>query len=92
MAEVSADFVRADANGDGLLDLAEYTNFHNGQIETWRARGHYVDAREDQIAIEFQIFNEYNTETQGISWDDYLTMVGIWAGKSEALKQTIEGQ
>ena len=29
MAEASADFAAADANGDGVLDLAEYTTFHN---------------------------------------------------------------
>ena len=29
MAEASADFAEADANGDGVLDLAEYTTFHN---------------------------------------------------------------
>ena len=29
MAEASADFNAADANGDGVLDLAEYTTFHN---------------------------------------------------------------
>ena len=87
MAEASADFARADANGDGVLDLAEYTTFHNGQIDTWRARGHFVDAREDKIAATFQIFDEYNTETQGISEADYLTMMRIWMGKFEALKQ-----
>ena len=92
MAEASADFARADANGDGVLDLGEYTTFHNGQIETWRARGHFVDAREDQIAKTFEILDEFNTETQGISEADYLTMMGIWMGKFEALKHTVEGQ
>ena len=87
MAEASANFARADANGDGVLDLAEYTTFHNGQIDTWRARGHFVDAREDKIATTFQIFDEYNTETQGISEADYLTMMGIWIEKFEVLKQ-----
>ena len=89
MAEASADFARADANGDGVLDLAEYTTFHNGQIETWRARGHFVDAREDQIGKTFEILDEFNTETQGISEADYLTMMGIWMGKFEALKHTV---
>ena len=89
MDEASADFDRADANGDGVLDLAEYTTFHNGQIETWRSRGHFVDAREDQIAITFEILNEYNPETQGISEADYLTMMGIWMGKFEALKLSV---
>ena len=92
MAEASADFARADANGDGVLDLGEYTTFHNGQIETWRGRGHFVDAREDQIAKTFEILDEFNTETQGISEADYLTMMGIWMGKFEALKHTVEGQ
>ena len=93
MAEASADFAEADANGDGVLDLAEYTTFHNKQIATWRERGHFVDAREDQIGITFQILDEYNTETQGISEADYLTMMGIWMGKFEELKHTVsEGQ
>ena len=47
MAEATSDFSAADANGDGLLDLAEYTVFHNQQLATWKARGHFVDERED---------------------------------------------
>ena len=91
MAEASADFATADANGDGVLDLAEYTVFHNQQIATWRARGHFVDAREEQIGITFSILDDFNAETQGISEADYLTMMGIWMGKFESLKHTVAG-
>ena len=63
MAEAAADFAAADANGDGLLDLGEYTTFHNQQITTWKGRGHFVDERPDQIGITFGILDAYNTET-----------------------------
>ena len=91
MTEASADFAAADANGDGVLDLAEYTVFHNGQIATWKARGHFVDEREDQIAATFGILDDFNGETQGISEADYMAMMGIWMAKFEALKHTVEG-
>ena len=91
MAEATADFGAADANGDGLLDLAEYAVFHNQQLATWKARGHFVDEREDQVALTFGILDAYNTETPGISLADYLTMMGVWMSKFEALKHTVTG-
>ena len=90
--ETRADFAAADANGDGILDLAEYTVFHRGQIATWKARGHFVDEREEQIGVTFSILDDFNTETAGISEPDYLAMMGIWMGKFESLKHTVEGQ
>ena len=91
MAEATADFGTADANGDGVLDLAEYTVFHNGQLATWRARGHFVDDRPEQVGLTFGILDDFNTETQGISLADYLTMMGVWMSKFEALKHTVAG-
>ena len=89
MAEAAADFGAADANGDGLLDLAEYTVFHNQQLATWKARGHFVDEREEQVALTFGILDAFNTETAGITLADYHTMMGVWMAKFEALKHTV---
>ena len=81
MAETVADFQAADANGDGCLDLAEWTVFRNQQSAKYGERGHFMDEREEQIGLSFGIMDDFNTETTGVSLQDYLSMFGIWMHK-----------
>ena len=43
--EIAADFAAADANADGLLDLAEFTAFQSAQIAKFEERGHFMGER-----------------------------------------------
>ena len=45
-----------------------------------------MDTREGQVQITFGIMDDYNTETNGISLQDYIAMFGIWMHKFETLK------
>ena len=45
-----------------------------------------MDTRESQIPLTFGIMDDYNSETNGVSLQDYITMFGIWMHKFETLK------
>ena len=45
-----------------------------------------MDDRESQNAVTFGIMDDYNSETNGISLQDYLSMFGIWMHKFQTLK------
>ena len=45
MAKFEQKFHAADANKDGVLDLAEYTVLMKGEQEAGRARGNWEDER-----------------------------------------------
>ena len=83
---MAADFAAADANADGVLDLAEFTAFQTAQIAKFEERGHFMGERGQKIPLIYSLFDEFNTETQGVSYADYLAMMGVWMMKFMTLK------
>ena len=79
-------FDASDANGDGLLDLAEYTHM----MEAFRAKqvekGLYVDPRPNYIQDGYALGNRITPGTDGISYEEFQIAGGVIMKKMQELK------
>ena len=78
MARVQADWTAADANADGLLDLAEFKAYQASQRAHLEANGTYSGEREGGDEETYNICNDSNPATNGVSFAEYMGIMGIF--------------
>lgn len=81
MVKCQAAFTKADVDGDKLLNVAEYTTFHNILIADNVAKGGFNDTRPEALVEEFEAFNYVNEAEAGISYDAYCMGMEIMVTK-----------
>ena len=86
MAEYSKMFSDADANGDGVLDEAEFRVFMAATTAKARSEGHYVDDSEAKIARSFALANRVTPGVDGCSMSDMFAPMTLYHTKFEELK------
>lgn len=71
-------FTAADANGDGLLDQAEYTEYCRASIEQSDARFGRVGPPFDEARhqLEYECWNAITPGTDGLTLDDIKAAMG----------------
>ena len=74
--EVTALFNASDANGDGVLDRAEFGAFLEGWEKGIEKRGGHANPFDSDADVDavFKAFDDSNTDTAGVSLADW------WAG------------
>ena len=70
-AEMFEKFNLADANNDELLDQSEYLDFIAALNADRKARGFFVDERQEFILRSYQWLNKFSPEVEGVSIRDY---------------------
>ena len=60
LGQMTEMFNTADANGDGILDAAEWAVFHQKSNEMKQAEGSFVDNREGRCESKYAICNLIN--------------------------------
>ena len=65
-------FEEADANKDGLLDLAEWKVFY-GKKQEFQEKQHGAVAKDldEHLELKFTGYNKLTAGTAGVSWDDW---------------------
>ena len=86
MAEYAKMFADADANGDGVLDEAEYRAWMAAAAVKARSEGHYVDDSEAKIVRSFAIGNRVTPGVEGMSMADMYVGMPIYHAKFNELK------
>ena len=86
MAEYTKMFSDADANGDGVLDEAEFRAFSAASFVKARSEGHYVDDSEEKIARSFALANRVTAGVDGISMSDMFAPMALYHAKFNELK------
>ena len=86
MAEYAKMFSDADANGDGVLDEAEYRVFMAAGVAKGRSEGHFVDDSEEKIARGYALGNRVTPGVEGVSMADIGATMPIYHAKFNELK------
>ena len=86
MAEYTKMFSDADANGDGVLDEAEYRVWMAAATAKGRSEGHFVDDSEEKIARTFALANRVTPGVDGISMSDMFAPMALYHAKFNELK------
>ena len=86
MAEYAKMFADADANGDGVLDEAEYRTFCAAGVAKGRSEGHYVDDSEEKFARSYALANRVTPGVDGVSMADLGATMPIYHTKFNELK------
>ena len=86
MAEYAKMFGDADANGDGVLDEAEYRVFCAAGVAKGRSEGHFVDDSEEKFARSYALANQITAGVDGISMADLGATMPIYHAKFAELK------
>ena len=91
MAEIAATFQAADANQDGVLDKAEFTDFMGKLGQNAAARGvpHMsVDGVSDDVKeAVWAVFNGQTEGTDGVSMADFGAVSEIIGAKIREMSQ-----
>ena len=86
MAEYTKMFADADANGDGVLDEAEYRNWMAAATAKGRSEGHYVDDSEEKLQRTWALANRVTPGVEGISMSDMFAPMPLYHAKFNELK------
>ena len=86
MAEYAKMFGDADANGDGVLDEAEYRVFCAAGVAKGREEGNYVDDSEEKFARSYALANRVTAGVEGVSMADIVATMPIYHAKFNELK------
>ena len=86
MAEYTKMFSDADANGDGVLDEAEFRVFMAATAVYARAEGHFVDDSEAKIVRSFALAQRVTPGVDGISMSDMFAPMAMYHAKFNELK------
>ena len=86
MGEYAKMFADADANGDGVLDLAEFQAFSRAGVAKGRSEGHFVDDSEEKMARSYAIANQITPGVDGVSMADMGASMPIYHTKFNELK------
>ena len=86
MAKMDKAWNDADANQDGMLDLAEYRVFYATLKAISVEEGNYVDA-EDLSEEQYNILNSISADGDGVSRGDLRAFMGPYQAKWQELKQ-----
>ena len=82
MARVNTIFAEADADGDQILNAAEWEVFHRKSDEDKAAEGSFVDNREGRGAAKYALLNRINPDVEGVTMADIFTAIAashpIW--------------
>ena len=65
MARATEIFSGADANGDGVLDAAEYEAYTQLNNEEAAREGRWYDTREGQCEAMYNLINQVNPDREG---------------------------
>ena len=74
---MQADF-DAQSPVDGRLDEAKYVAWIKAIQEKGRARGNFEDDREEPMKRTFAILNRLTPGSEGVSMDDFNSVMGPW--------------
>ena len=86
MAEYTKMFSDADANGDGVLDEAEFRVFMAASTAKARQEGHYVDDSEEKIVRSFGLAQRVTPGVDGASMSDMFAPMALYHAKFNELK------
>ncbi len=78
MARVQNDWTTADANADGLLDLAEFKVYQAAQRTNLEKNNTYAGEREGGDEETYNTCNGANPATNGVSFADYMGVMGVF--------------
>ena len=79
-AMMAADFATADANGDGKLNLAEFTTFMGKMKADEIAKGSWWNPADTFIPEMYALHNRHSKE-DGVTLDEFEATMGIWIEK-----------
>ena len=77
---MQADF-EAQSPVDGRLDEAKYLAWMRAMQEKSKARGNFEDEREEPLKRSYAILNRLNAGADGVSMDDFNSVMGTWMAK-----------
>ena len=77
----------SDANADGLLDEAEYKVFCQKERDYVASTGNYSQEKDGYVCKLYAICNDVNPTTPAVAMADYLSVMGVYMQKWEAIKQ-----
>ena len=77
MASMQADF-DAQSPVDGRLDEAKYVAWIKAIQAKGEARGNFEDSREEPIKRTYAILNRLTAGSDGVSMDDFNSVMGPW--------------
>ena len=86
MAEYAKMFADADANGDGVLDEAEFRAFTTAGVVKGRSEGHFVDDSEEKLARSYALANRMTPGVEGVSMADMGKCMPLYHAKFAELK------
>ena len=86
MAKAAEIFAQADANGDGVLDAAEYEEYQRLNNEEAAREGNWSDDRPGRAAQSYAIMNQVNPERDGCSMQEVFSVYGPYMAKWTELK------
>ena len=89
-AKVATAFTEADADANGLLNLAEYEVFIAKMIENDRARGSSVEPCPGIVAKMHAHFIAVSGNPDGVSLEQFFQGMGAWMAEMNELKAAAE--
>ena len=76
--EIYSDFEAADADGDGLLNLSEYTAFLQVQQQRAEQRGEFRARYDGYTEDSYQLFNSQDPTKEGFNKNEWLKYCLLW--------------
>ncbi len=86
MAKFNDMWNSADANQDGLLDLAEFKVYMTATREHMASQGHFAGERPGGDEKTYAVCNESNPDREGVAMAEYLGVMGIMAVEMAKIK------
>ena len=86
MARAVEIYNQADANGDGVLDTAEFEVYQQLNNEEAAREGQWSDDRPGRAAQSYAIINQVNPDREGCSLQEVFAMFGPYMAKWTELK------
>ena len=80
------DDFEAQSPVDGRVDEAKYVAWVKAMMARDAARGNFADDREDEIKKAYPILNRITPGSEGVSIDDFNSVMGTWMGIFAELK------
>ena len=88
MTVMDAEFKKADADNDGILNEAESNNYLEAMDELERQSGKYAQTSAEQKAELYSITNAVNAEREGYNLDEWscvaFNFLKMWVEKEKA--------
>ena len=73
-------FVTAAGSAEGKLDEAKYIVFQTSMIANEKAKGQFVDEREESMKVEYAVINALS-EGDGVSKEEWTAAMGVMMTK-----------